>query len=133
MPHLAFRALRPNSPEPKSQTAAGIGTTDEAVADRSITQASVRSAEAQDYVDRYYEPFDRIREEGLDALIVTGANVVGPELANQPFWEPLKAVIDWASVNVTSTLCSCLATHAVLLFRYGQPQTHFQHLYPLQD
>lgn len=115
---------RPNSPEPKSQTAAGIGTTDEAVADRSITQASVRSAEAQDYVDRYYEPFDRIREEGLDALIVTGANVVGPELANQPFWEPLKAVIDWASVNVTSTLCSCLATHAVLLFRYGQHRIH---------
>ncbi len=83
-----------------------------------------RSSEARDYVNRYYEPFDRIREEGLDALIVTGANVVGQELANQPFWEPLKAVIDWASENVTSTLCSCLATHAVLLFRYGQHRIH---------
>ena len=29
-------------------------------------------------------------------------------------------MIDWASEKVTSTLCSCLATHAVLQFRYGQ-------------
>ena len=29
-------------------------------------------------------------------------------------------MIDWAYDNVTSTLCSCLATHAVLQFRYGK-------------
>ncbi|WP_456373503.1 homoserine O-succinyltransferase MetA [Thiolapillus sp.] len=79
-----------------------------------------RSSEAQAHVDAYYESFDEIREQGLDALIITGANVTGPELANQPFWEPLIRVIDWAWENVTSTLCSCLATHAVLQFRYGQ-------------
>jgi homoserine O-succinyltransferase len=79
-----------------------------------------RGPEAQAHIDTFYEPFDRIREQGLDALIVTGANVVGPELANQRFWEPLIAVIDWAMDNVTSTLCSCLATHAMLQFRYGK-------------
>jgi len=79
-----------------------------------------RSAEAQAYVDRYYEPVEKVKAEGLDALIVTGANVIGAELANQPFWEPLRQVIDWATDNVTSTLCSCLATHAVLQFKYGQ-------------
>ncbi len=79
-----------------------------------------RSSNARAYIERYYESFEDLRAEGLDALIITGANVVGPELANQPFWEPLKAVVDWASEKVTSTLCSCLATHAVLQFRYGQ-------------
>lgn len=79
-----------------------------------------RSKEAQAYVDTYYEPFDKVREEGLDALIITGANVVGPQLDNQPFWEPLKVVADWALENVTSTLCSCLATHAVLQFRHNK-------------
>ena len=79
-----------------------------------------RSADAQAYVDSYYEPFEKIREQGLDALIITGANVVGPQLDNQPFWEPLKAVADWALENVTSTLCSCLATHAMLQFRHGK-------------
>ena len=79
-----------------------------------------RSTDAQAHVDRYYDTFDQLRVEGLDALIITGANVVGPELSNQPFWEPLIRVIDWAAENVTSVLCSCLATHAVLQFRYGQ-------------
>jgi homoserine O-succinyltransferase/O-acetyltransferase len=79
-----------------------------------------RGAEARDYVAQYYETFDQIREQGLDALIITGANVSQPDLALEPFWKPLNRVIDWAHENVTSTLCSCLATHAVLQFRYGQ-------------
>ncbi len=79
-----------------------------------------RGPEAQAYIERYYEPLETIQTEGLDALIVTGANVVGAELANQPFWEPLKGVIAWATEHVTSTLCSCLATHAVLQFHYEQ-------------
>ncbi|MBK1693617.1 homoserine O-succinyltransferase [Chromatium weissei] len=79
-----------------------------------------RSAEAEVYIQRYYEPFDKIREEGLDALIITGANVSGPNLAQEPFWNPLIEVVNWAYDCVTSTLCSCLATHAVLQFRYQQ-------------
>ncbi len=79
-----------------------------------------RGANAQAYVDDFYETFDQIKQQGLDALIVTGANVVGSELQNQVFWDPLIKVMDWAWENVTSTLCSCLATHAVMEFRYDQ-------------
>ena len=79
-----------------------------------------RGDKAREHIQAYYEPFEQIREEGLDALIITGANVIGSELSEQAFWEPLIEVIDWAAENVTSTLCSCLATHAVLQFRYGQ-------------
>lgn len=71
------------------------------------------------HIDRYYESFDTLRRDGLDALIVTGANVTGEDLSKEPFWEPLIEVLDWAWDNVTSTLCSCLATHAVMQFRYG--------------
>lgn len=72
------------------------------------------------HIAQYYESFEQIKAAGLDALIITGANVVGPELSTQPFWQPLIEVIDWAYENITSTLCSCLATHAVMEFRYGQ-------------
>lgn len=82
--------------------------------------ALTRSAAARDYIAQYYESFEQIKQGGLDALIVTGANVTRPDLALEPFWQPLIEVIDWAYANVTSTLCSCLATHAVLQFRYGQ-------------
>lgn len=79
-----------------------------------------RGNAAQAHIDQYYESFDAIKEQGLDALIITGANVVGSELSEQPFWLPLIEVIDWAYENVTSTLCSCLTTHAVMEFRYKQ-------------
>lgn len=79
-----------------------------------------REAAGRAHVDKYYTDFEDIQEQGLDALIITGANVIGPEMSEQPFWEPLRRVVDWAYANVTSTLCSCLATHAVLEFRYGQ-------------
>jgi len=75
------------------------------------------------HIERYYSSFEQIQREGLDALIITGANVTGPELSEQAFWEPLGKVVTWAYENVTSTLCSCLATHAVLQFRYGQRRT----------
>lgn len=72
------------------------------------------------HVEQFYESFEKLKQEGLDALIITGANVTRPDLAQEPFWEPLAEVVDWAWHNVTSTLCSCLATHAVMQARYGE-------------
>ncbi|MGB0720933.1 MAG: homoserine O-succinyltransferase MetA [Gammaproteobacteria bacterium] len=79
-----------------------------------------RGHKARTHINAFYESFDQVREAGLDALIITGANVVGPRLSEQPFWEPLKEVVAWAESNITSTLCSCLATHAVLEMKHGQ-------------
>lgn len=77
-----------------------------------------REEEASEHVRKYYKSFRQIREEGLDALIISGA-MPGPDLSQLPFWSPLIEVMDWASNNVTSTLCSCLATHAIMQFRYA--------------
>lgn len=79
-----------------------------------------RSRAGRDHIEKYYERFSDVRRHGLDALIITGANVTEPNLSDEPFWEPLIEVVDWAHDNVTSILCSCLATHAVMEFRYGQ-------------
>lgn len=79
-----------------------------------------REPSGRAHIERYYEHFRDIRRHGLDALIITGANVTQPNLADEPFWKPLMEVVAWAHDNVTSILCSCLATHAVMEFRYGQ-------------
>ncbi len=84
-----------------------------------------RSPEGRDHVAKYYSTFDQIKEQGLDALIITGANVAEKNLADEIFWEPLGEVVDWAYSNVTSTLCSCLASHAVLQYQYDQKRTGF--------
>jgi len=85
-----------------------------------------RERSGLDHIARYYEHFDDIQKAGLDALIITGANVTQPNLGDEPFWEPLKEVVAWAHDNVTSILCSCLATHAVMEFRYGQKRRRME-------
>ena len=78
-----------------------------------------RSRDTLGYIERYYSDFDTLRDTGLDALIITGANVANPKLEDEAFWEPLMDVVDWAWDNVASILCSCLATHAVLKHFHG--------------
>ena len=78
-----------------------------------------RSAETQAYIERYYSDFGELRKQGLDALIVTGANVANPALDQERFWDPLVDIVRWGRENVTSILCSCLATHALLKLFHG--------------
>jgi len=37
-----------------------------------------RSAKTQEYINTYYTSFEQLQEDGLDALIITGANVANP-------------------------------------------------------
>ncbi len=78
-----------------------------------------RSDASRKYIERYYCKFEDLQEQGLDALIITGANVENPSLEQEPFWQPLMEVVRWADQNVSSTLCSCLATHALLKYLYN--------------
>jgi len=73
-----------------------------------------RDEKTQNYIDSYYTSFDEVKKNGLDALIITGTNPANPSLEQEPFWDPLGEVIDWANENVTSVLCSCLAVHAIV-------------------
>lgn len=82
-----------------------------------------RGPAAQEHIARYYESFETIKRDGLDALIISGANVTHPKLEQEDFWKPLTEVFLWAKQNVPSVLCSCLATHAVIQYCYGIERT----------
>ena len=81
--------------------------------------AEVRGLKARDYIRRYYESFEDVRAAGLDALVISGANPALPEMEDEPFWEPLVEVMEWAAGHVCSVVCSCLATHAYLRHFHG--------------
>ena len=78
-----------------------------------------RSTTSQQWIDSYYQDFDSIKKQGLDALIISGAVPTSDSLEQEDFWPMLTEVIDWAEENVTSTLCACLSTHAVVDYLYG--------------
>ncbi|MBX2869680.1 MAG: homoserine O-succinyltransferase [Acidiferrobacterales bacterium] len=78
-----------------------------------------RDEKSKSHIDKYYRSFESLQEEGLDAIILSGANPAQPEIEKEPFWEPLGAVVEWAKDNVCSVMCSCLATHAVVQQLWG--------------
>jgi len=78
-----------------------------------------RGEKAQKHIREHYFEFDALAEQGLDALIITGANVANPVLDQEPFWDPLTKVVGWANDNVASIFCSCLATHALVKHLHG--------------
>ena len=78
-----------------------------------------RGPEALAHISEHYFDFRDLRKQGLDALILTGANPVSPVLEDESFWDPLIEIVDWATGNVASMLCSCLATHALVKFGHG--------------
>jgi homoserine O-succinyltransferase len=82
-----------------------------------------RGEKAKKHIDNYYHSFDEIKEIGLDGLIITGANVEGEDLGKQVFFDELKQVINWSLENVASTLCSCLATHAVMEILFNEKRS----------
>ena len=83
-------------------------------------QAEHRSEISAAHIDAHYSSFSDLRERDIHALIVTGANPVTDDIADEVFWTPLLEVIDWGRMNVQSILCSCLATHAVLHKYFGK-------------
>jgi homoserine O-succinyltransferase len=53
--------------------------------------------------------------DGLDGLIVTGKDPVSADLRDEPCWEMMTQIIEWARENTHSTVWSCLAAHAAVL------------------
>jgi homoserine O-succinyltransferase len=83
-----------------------------------------RGARAEEHIRQHYFQFDELTKQGLDALIITGANVTDPTLVDEPFWDPLIDVIRWADSNVASVFCSCLATHALVKHYHDIDRRH---------
>ncbi len=80
-----------------------------------------RGEDAKNHIETYYDTFEDLKEPGLDALIVTGANEeTNPHVSEVETWGPLKELLEWSYDNVTSTICSCLASHALMTYYHGQ-------------
>lgn len=83
-----------------------------------------RGEKATEHIRQHYFEFEELAEKGLDALIITGANVTDPALIDEPFWKPLIDIVSWAESNVASIFCSCLATHALVKHYHNIDRRH---------
>lgn len=58
-------------------------------------------------------------DEACDAIIITGTEPRAADLADEPYWQSLTALFDWAAENTRSVFLSCLSAHAWLQHRNG--------------
>jgi homoserine O-succinyltransferase/O-acetyltransferase len=72
----------------------------------------------QEMAERYRDVSELWNTE-LDGLIVTGTEPRAKNLKDEPYWQTLARVIDWARENTASTIWSCLAAHAAVLHTDG--------------
>jgi homoserine O-succinyltransferase len=62
-----------------------------------------------------YRDIAELWDTALDGLIVTGTEPRANDLRDEPYWETLSRIVDWAKDNTASTIWSCLAAHAAVL------------------
>ena len=62
-----------------------------------------------------YSDFRDLWKSHHDGLIVTGTEPRAADLRDEPFWESLTNVLEWAESHTYSTILSCLAAHAGIL------------------
>ena len=62
-----------------------------------------------------YSSLDELWDRHHDGLIVTGTEPRAADLKDEPYWNSLTRVLEWAEDHTYSTILSCLAAHAGIL------------------
>ncbi len=66
-----------------------------------------------------YRDISTLWDSHIDGLIVTGTEPKAKNLKDEPFWNTLSQIVDWAADQATSAIWSCLAAHAAVLHTDG--------------
>jgi homoserine O-succinyltransferase/O-acetyltransferase len=78
-----------------------------------------RAAEMFGSLAGKYRDIAELWDTPLEGLIVTGTEPRAKNLRDEPYWQNLSAVVDWARDHTASTIWSCLAAHAAVLHADG--------------
>jgi homoserine O-succinyltransferase len=74
-----------------------------------------RGAQALQRINQRYFPVERLLADPPDALIVTGMEPLAASLEEEPYWDHMVRLLEWARMHTASSVWSCLAAHAAAL------------------
>src|SRR5271165_3373675 len=78
-----------------------------------------RGEGGRQHLNRFYFSTDDLLNDRFDGVIMTGTEPRQSNLRNEPYWPALANVLNWAESNTVSTILSCLAAHAGVLYSDG--------------
>lgn len=112
--------LMPKKIETETQFARLIGATP-----LQINLTLIRMTEHQSkttsakHMEAFYKPFQEVREQKFDGLIVTGAPIEHLEFNQVSYWDELTEVMDWSEDHTHSVFGVCWGGMAMLWYWYG--------------
>lgn len=74
------------------------------------------------HVADFYFSTDDLSRDKFDGAIITGTEPRQSDMRDEPYWSALGSIMDWAARETTSTVLSCLAAHAGVLYADGIPR-----------
>lgn len=74
---------------------------------------------AAEHMEEFYRPFQAVKGEKFDGLIITGAPVEHLPFEEVTYWDELQEVMDWTQTNVHSTFGVCWGGMAMAYHFHG--------------
>lgn len=74
---------------------------------------------AAEHMAEFYRPFQEVRDQKFDGLIITGAPIEHLEFEDVTYWEEISEVFDWTQTNVHSTFGVCWGGMAMINHFHG--------------
>jgi homoserine O-succinyltransferase len=115
--------LMPKKIQTENQFARLIGATPLQIDLRLIrmTEHQTRNTAAE-HMAEFYRPFQEIRDEKFDGLVITGAPIEHLDFAEVTYWDELTEVMDWTQTNVHSTFGVCWGGMAMIYHFHKVPK-----------
>ena len=100
--------LMPKKIQTETQFARLIGATPLQI-EFSLIRMSEHQARntASEHMESFYRPFQEVKGEKFDGLIITGAPIEHLEFEDVTYWDELVEVMNWTQTNVHSTFGVC--------------------------
>jgi homoserine O-succinyltransferase/O-acetyltransferase len=88
------------------------------------TREHVSKHTSREHLETFYQTFDQVKNKKFDGMIITGAPIEHLEFEDVDYWKEIQEIMDWTTINVTSTLFICWAAQAGLYHLYNIPKYH---------
>jgi homoserine O-succinyltransferase len=120
---IAVLNLMPEKIKTETQLARLIGATPLQIEMTLLTTSTYQGSHTpRAHMLAFYRPWDQVRHEKFDGLIVTGAPVEEMEFHRVKYWNELRQIFAWAQTNVFASFNICWGAQAALHHHYGVPK-----------
>ena len=120
--------LMPKKIQTENQFARLIGATPLQIDFRLIRMSEHQTKNtAAEHMEEFYKPFQEVKDEKFDGLIITGAPIEHLPFGEVTYWDELCEVFDWTQTNVHSTVGVCWGGMAMINHFHGVPKHILDH------